>query len=53
MSDRRDLPSHAGDTTMTHVKYVLIVLCTFSLCAKIVGHTYRHLHPAAVEITMQ
>jgi len=53
MSDRRDLPSHAGDTTMTHVKYVLIVLCTFSLCAKIVGHTYRHIHTAAIEGTVQ
>jgi hypothetical protein len=38
---------------MAHVKYVLIVLCTFSLCAKIVGHTYRHLHSASVETTVQ
>jgi hypothetical protein len=39
---------------MAHVKYVLMVLCTLSLCAKVVGHTYRHLNPpAAVETTVQ
>jgi hypothetical protein len=38
---------------MAHVKYVLIVLCTFSLCAKLVGHAYRHIHTAAVETTAQ
>jgi hypothetical protein len=38
---------------MTSVKYVLLVLCTFSLCAKLVGHTYRHLNPPAAETTVQ
>ena len=38
---------------MADVKYVLIVLCTFSLCAKFVGHTYRHLNPPAVQSTAQ
>jgi hypothetical protein len=38
---------------MANVKYVLIVLCTFSLCAKIVGHTDRHLNPPAVETKAQ
>jgi hypothetical protein len=36
---------------MTNIKYVLMVLCTFSLCAKIAGHTYRHLSPPAVAAT--
>ena len=27
---------------MVNVKYVLMVLCTFSICAKIVGHSHRH-----------
>jgi hypothetical protein len=36
---------------MMHVKYVLLVLCTLSLCAKVVGHTDRHLNPPAVETT--
>jgi hypothetical protein len=35
------------------VKYALMVLCTFSICAKIVGHTYRHLNPPAVTMTAQ
>jgi hypothetical protein len=38
---------------MANVKYVLIALCTFSLCAKIAGHTYRHLNPPAVSTTVQ
>jgi hypothetical protein len=44
---------HAGDPEVTKVKYVLIVLCTFSLCAKIAGHTYRHLHSTTVAATAQ
>jgi len=38
---------------MAKLKYVLIILCTFSVCAKIVGHTYRHLHPATVAASVQ
>jgi hypothetical protein len=38
---------------MSKVKHVLIVLCTFSLCAKIAGHTYRHLHSTTVASTAQ
>ena len=38
---------------MVKVKYVLMVLCTFSVCAKIVGHTYRHLNPPAVTMALQ
>jgi hypothetical protein len=40
-----------GDMKMAKVKYVLMVLCTFSVCAKIVGHAYRHLHPVTVAAT--
>lgn len=42
-----------GDWKMTKVKYVLIVFCSLSLCAKIVGHAYRHLHPVTVAATAQ
>jgi hypothetical protein len=45
--------SRDGDMTMAKVKYVLIVLCTFSVCAKIAGHAYRHLHPMTVAATAQ
>jgi hypothetical protein len=38
---------------MAKLKYVLIILCSFSVCAKIVGHTYRHLHPATVAVNVQ
>jgi len=38
---------------MPNVKYVLIVLCTFSVCAKCVGHTRRHFHRPAVATTVQ
>jgi hypothetical protein len=38
---------------MANVKYVLILLCTFSVCAKIAGHTYRHFSPPAAETTAQ
>jgi hypothetical protein len=38
---------------MAKVKYVLIILCTFSVCAKIVGHAYRHLHHTTVATTAQ
>jgi hypothetical protein len=38
---------------MAKVKFVLIVLCTFSICAKIAGHAYRHLHPATVATAAQ
>jgi hypothetical protein len=38
---------------MANVKYVLLVLCIFSLGAKTVGHTYRHFNQPAVETTAQ
>jgi hypothetical protein len=38
---------------MSNVKYVLIVLCMFSVGEKIAGHTYRHFNPPAVETTVQ
>jgi hypothetical protein len=39
---------------MVNVKYVLMIVCAFSLCAKTIGHTYRHLDPpAAVESIAQ
>jgi hypothetical protein len=38
---------------MPNIKNVLMVLCTFSLCAKIAGHTYRHLTSPAVTTTAQ
>jgi hypothetical protein len=39
---------------MANVKYVLMIVCVFSVCAKTVGHTYRHLNPpAAVETVAQ
>jgi hypothetical protein len=38
---------------MTKVKYVLIAVCAFSVCAKIFGHTYRHLNPPAAAATVQ
>ncbi len=36
---------------MAKVKFVLMVLCAFSVCAKIVGHAYRQFNPPAVETT--
>jgi hypothetical protein len=36
---------------MVKVNYVLMVLCTFGLCAKLAGHTYRHFNPPAVTMT--
>jgi hypothetical protein len=40
--------------TMANVKYVLLILCAFSVCAKTIGHTDRHLQPhAAAETTVQ
>jgi hypothetical protein len=39
---------------MANVKYVLMIVCAISVCAKTVGHTYRHLNPpAAVEAVAQ
>ena len=39
---------------MANVKYVLMIVCLFSVGAKVVGHTYRHLNPpAAVETVAQ
>jgi hypothetical protein len=38
---------------MAHVKYVLMIVCIFSVGAKVVGHTYRHLNPPAVETSIQ
>ena len=32
---------------MTNVKYVLMIVCAFSVFAKIGGHTDRHLNPPA------
>jgi len=51
--DRRDLSSLEIDLDMAKVKYALIVLCTFSICAKVAVHTYRHFNPPAVEATAQ
>jgi hypothetical protein len=42
-----------GDIKRAKVKYVLIVLCAFSVCAKIDGHAYRHLHPTSVSAAAQ
>ena len=40
--------------TMANVKYVLMILCAFSVWAKTIGHTYRHPQPqAAAETTVQ
>jgi hypothetical protein len=36
---------------MTSVKYVLFVLCLFSLAAKISAQTGRHLHAATTTVT--
>ena len=39
---------------MANVKYVLMIVCIFSVGAKFAGHAYRHLNPpAAVEISVQ
>ena len=39
---------------MVNVKYVLMIVCLFSVGAKITGHTDRHLNPpAAVETVAQ
>jgi hypothetical protein len=36
---------------MTSVKYVLLVLCLFSLAAKISAQSGRHLHVAAATVS--
>ena len=39
---------------MANVKYVLMIVCLFSVGAKIAGHTGRHLNqPTAVETVAQ
>jgi hypothetical protein len=33
---------------MKAIKTLFLVLCVFSLCSKVVHHTYRQFHPVAV-----
>jgi hypothetical protein len=43
----------AGDSSVSSVKTILLVLCIFSLGAKTIGHTDRHLHPPVIETAMR
>ena len=53
MVHRRDFPPDGGDPTMAKIKYVIMVLCTISVCSKVAVHTYRHFNPPAVDTTAQ